>query len=140
VKISTRQFGIIDIDEKKILTMKPEMPGFPGKKKYILIEHEALEPFLFYQSIDDQGLCFILMNPYTFMPDYKVDIKDKMNELGWCEDNDVFVYVIINAASNDPKLITANLIGPVLINTTSNVAAQIVLNNNEYSHKYRVLK
>jgi flagellar assembly factor FliW len=80
------------------------------------------------------------MNPYTFMPDYKVDIKDKMNELGWCEDNDVFVYVIINAASNDPKLITANLIGPVLINTTSNVAAQIVLNNNEYSHKYRVLK
>jgi len=140
VEIETRQFGNITIDEDKIIKVPKGIPGFPGMERYILLDHEAIRPFLSLQSVEDGGLAFYLMDPFLFKSDYKVDVEPYITEMKWEEgDRDkIFIYVILNVADNDPKKITANLIGPLLINIKKNQAVQMLVSNRDYTHKFLI--
>lgn len=143
MEIMTRQFGKITIDKDKIITMPKGMPGFTENREYVLLEHDGIHPFLSYQSVEDPDLSFIIMDPFLFKQDYIVNIKPYIEEMSWNEEDEenLFLYVIINATDPDPKKITANLLGPLLINTNKNVGVQMVVTDKEeYSHKYPVFK
>ncbi len=140
MRIETKQFGEITIDEDKIITMPKGLPGFPGLTRYILLEHDAIQPFISLQSVEEEALAFYLMDPYLFKPDYSVDCESYIEDLKWEESDreSIFVYVILNVADEDPKKITANLLGPLLINTSKNQAVQMLVSNEGYSHRYFV--
>lgn len=140
VKIETRQFGTITIDDDKIITMPKGMPGFPELKRFVLLDHDEIKPFYSFQSVDDTDLAFIIMDPFLFKPDYQVDIEPYTEEMAWGKNNEdeLFLYVIINATNPDPKKITANLIGPLLININKNEGIQMMLSDGRYSHKFLV--
>ena len=140
MEIETRQFGNITIEEDKIITVPKGIPGFPGMDRYILLDHEAIRPFVSLQSVEDGTLAFYLMDPFLFKPDYKVDVEPYIKEMKWEQgDRDkIFVYVILNVADNDPKKITANLIGPLLINIKKNQAVQMLLSDKDYTHKFLI--
>lgn len=138
--IPTRQFGPIEADEEKIITMPKGMPGFPGKARYIMLSHEELDPFLTLQSLDDPNLAFVLMDPFLFMTDYAVDLDGAIREMGWRVEKpeELFLYTIINASGDTPETITANLAGPLLVHTGVNEALQMVIPDERYSHKHFV--
>jgi flagellar assembly factor FliW len=136
----TRQFGIVNIDENKIITMPKGLPGFSDLKRFIILDHDGIRPFHSLQSIDDSDLAFIIMDPFLFMADYSVDIEPYIKEMKWAGDgvDDLFLYVIINATDPDPRNISANLIGPLLINIKRNVGIQMMVNDRKYSSKYLI--
>ncbi len=140
MKLKTRQFGEIHIEEEKIITMNTGMPGFPEKNRFIILEHEAAKPFYWYQCVDDPQLALTIINPYLFKPDYFVGLESVIKEMAWTKDgkDNLKIYVIVNAANGGAKKITANLIGPLLINTLKNEAVQLVLYNSAYSHKHPI--
>ncbi len=140
MEIATRQFGKVNIEHDKIITVPRGIPGFQDQKRYILLDHEAIRPFVSFQSVDEEDLAFYLMDPFLFKPDYKVDIVPYLKEMGWEQDDreSIFVYAIVNVADNDPKKITANLLGPLLINTVKNQAIQMLINDDRYSHKFLI--
>lgn len=140
MEIETRQFGAITIDEDKIITTPKGIPGFPDLKRYILLDHEELRPFVTLQSVEQGDISFFLMDPFLFKTDYKVDISATLREMGWEEDDKdkIFIYVILNVPDQDPRNITANLMGPLLINILKNQAVQIVVNDRVYSHKHSI--
>lgn len=142
MKINTRQFGEVEIDKEKVITVPKGLPGFPDLTRYILFEHEAIQPFISLQSVEEESLAFYIMDPLLFKADYKVDITSHMKEMDWDEKEkeNIFIYVILNVTDADPKKITANLIGPLLVNIAKNQAVQILVNNDQYSHKYRVFQ
>jgi flagellar assembly factor FliW len=122
VDLNTRQFGRVTIDEKNIITLPQGMPGFSDMKKFIILDHEDIRPFHSFQSIDEESLAFIIMDPYLFKTDYAVDIDPYLKEMDWegTGNDDLFLYVIINASDPDPRRMTANLMGPLLINIKKN--------------------
>ncbi len=138
LELETTQFGKIEIDEDKIITMHTDMPGFPGKKRFIILEQESTKPFCWFQSIDEHSLALTLINPYLFKPDYAVNFKSILKEMNWQEDGkeNLSMYVVVNAANKTPEKITANLIAPLLINTQKYQAVQLVLYDSAYSHKH----
>jgi flagellar assembly factor FliW len=140
VKIETKQFGRVEIDDDKVFTMPDGMPGFLGMKRFVIIDREETWPFQCYQCLDDAGLCFYIMNPYLFKADYDIDMTQIVREAGWKGDNleDIKLYVIVNTSSGIPEKITANLIGPLLINTRRFEATQLVLANSPYSHQHLI--
>ncbi len=140
MEIETRQFGIVTIDDDKVITVPKGLPGFPGLNRYILLDHETIRPFVSLQSVEDGSLAFYLMDPFLFKSDYKVDTEPYLKDMNWEEgDNDkIFIYVILNVADNDPKKITANLIGPLLINIEKNQAVQMLVSNRNYTHKFLI--
>jgi len=143
VKVETTRFGAIEIPDAKIIIMSRGMLGFPDRKRYCIIQHKGNSPFFWYQSIDDSSLAFVITNPWLFKPDYDVDIKVAGEEMGWDkkgEEVGLECYVIVTIPKGEPEKMTANLMGPLLINPDTSEAIQIVLADAVYSHKYPLIK
>ena len=136
----TRQFGNVEIDEEKIITLPKGIPGFSESKKFIILDHEDIQPFHSFQCVDSPELAFIIMDPFLFMSDYSVDIKPYIKDMKWENDKveDLYLYVIINATDPDPKNITANLMGPLLINIRRNQGVQMMVNDRKYTSKHLI--
>jgi flagellar assembly factor FliW len=140
MEIETRQFGPMEIEDGQIVTMPGGMPGFQTMKRFVIIEREEIWPFGCFQSLDDPGLSFYIMNPALFMPDYRLDMQQAVREAGWEGDSpeDVKLFVIVNTSAGVPEKITANLIGPLVVNTRRHEANQLVLHDSTYSHKHLI--
>lgn len=140
MKIETSQFGTIQIAEDKIITMPAGMPGFPGTRRFIILEREETRPFFWYQCVDKPGLALAIMNPHVFKPDYSVDLKPVLKGMSWEADGEesLELYVIVNASEGAPEKITANLIGPLVINTRKREAVQMVICDSPYSLRHSI--
>ncbi len=142
MNIKTTRFGTITIGEDKIISMPFGMLGFPDKKRFVILQHKENSPFFWYQSVDDPTLAFVITSPFPFKPDYEVDMDDVLKEMSWNEgreDNSLVLYVIVNIPKGSPDKMTANLIGPILINNRGLQAVQMVISNSLYSHKFPLL-
>ncbi len=142
MKIQTRKFGEIEIDENKILTMPEGLPGFDGFERFVLIEDPKTAPFCWLQSSEEPNLALAVMSPFLFKSDYEIDLKGFISDRGWegAETKDLLVYVVINISKGEKdNKITANLIGPIIINLKNNEAIQVVLANSSYSHQHNVM-
>lgn len=142
MKINTKKFGDIEIDETKILTMPEGLPGFPGFERFVLLEDEKTAPFSWFQSVDAPYLALILTNPFLFKPDYTLDLNEFIKIRGWkeVETKDLVIYVVVNISSGGSETkITANLIGPLVMNPKNNEVVQVVISDTDYSHQFNLL-
>jgi len=143
LKINTRKFGEIDIDEKNILTMPEGLPGFPDFERFVLIEDPNTAPFCWFQSIETPNLSLVVMSPLVFKPDYQLDMKTLIDGRDWqgAKQEELLIFVVINIKEGDPKnKITANLMGPLIFNLEQKEVVQIALCDSDYSHQFDVLE
>ena len=123
--IQTRDFGEMEIDEKDIITFVEPIFGFEDYRKYVWMEHEELNPhFVWLQSTEEPMVCFVLANPRELVPDYEVRLpEDTAAALG--EGGTLyFVLTVIRDPYYDS---TVNLKSPVVINTQTGRAMQVIL-------------
>jgi flagellar assembly factor FliW len=143
LKVDTTRFGAITIDEQKIITMPFGMLGFPDEKRYVIVQHKENSPFFWYQSVDDPALAFVITSPFFFVPDYSVPLDDSINRMSWDQEkmkDTIELYVVVNIPNGLPDKMTANLIGPILVNTETFQALQMVVTDSPYSHRFPLLK
>lgn len=143
MKIETTRFGAVDVDEKKIIEMPYGMLGFPNSKRFVMFQHKENSPFYWYQSLDDPSLAFVITSPFLFLPDYQVDLKDALKRMSWEEMGNGYtleLYVVVSIPKGSPEKMTANLIGPILINEKLCQAVQMVLYDTQYPHRFPLLK
>ncbi len=137
MEIETSRFGTIEIEEEKIITMVRGILGFPEYKKYVLIPHRENSPFHWLQSIEQPDLAFVVISPNRFFDDYVFDISDTVQEELKIESVDqVDVLVIVTISPDNPGEITANLLGPIIINAERKLGCQIVLDPNIYPVRF----
>lgn len=142
LKIRTRKFGEVDIDKNKILTMPDGLPGFEKYSRFVLLEDANAKPFWWFQSVEEPDLALVVMDPFIFKPDYKPDLKSIITLKNWrnLKEEDLAVFVVINISqTTGEKTITANLIGPIVVNMKQNEAIQVVFQDSTYSHKHNIL-
>lgn len=142
MKIETTRFGILDIDESKIIIMPKGIPGFPSRKRFIMFKHREDSPFYWYQCVDDGSLAFVIISPFIIKPDYSININQALNEMKWKDPLDkesIEIYVIVTIPKGQPDKITANLIAPLLINTRRREAGQVIFSDTPYSHRYPIM-
>lgn len=71
MKIETRDFGIIDVEEQNIITFKQPVFGFEDYTQYVLVTDSNMgNGICWLQSIELKSICFILLNPLEVCPDY----------------------------------------------------------------------
>jgi len=119
------------------------MLGFPDEKRYVIVQHKENSPFFWYQSVDDPSLAFVITSPFFFVPDYSVSLDDAINQMSWDDEKieqKIELYVVVNIPNGAPNKMTANLIGPILVNTESFQALQMVVTDSPYSHRFPLLK
>ncbi len=139
MKITTLRFGELDIPDDKIIQMAKPVLGFEQLKKFCIIEGEDFEPFLWFQSVEEPSVAFIIVNPIFFSPDYHIEVNPKeIEELDVADVKTVETYVIVSIPP-DPKKMSINLQGPILINTKTKLAKQLILVNSKYKVNYYVV-
>lgn len=141
MKLHTKNFGEIEIDEQKIIDFPEGLLGFEEEKQFVIINAEDEEsPFQWLQSVTNPDLAFVIINPFFVYPNYDIIIpKTAQKKLKIKEQKDVSLYSIVVVPENIEKM-TANLLGPIIININEKLGKQVILDDNKYSTKHYVFK
>ena len=136
--ITTTRFGKISVADDMIIEMKGGILGFEHLKKYVMLIHDEKTPFLWFQSLEDEAVAFIVVNPQLIKADYEPLINDEdVGRLGIEDVTEVILMAIVTIRSN-PFTITANLRAPIVINARKRLAKQIVLDDPDFSIRYDI--
>lgn len=141
MKLNTKHFGQIEVDENSIITFPDGLLAFEDQKRFVIINNPDEEiPFKWLQSIDNPDLAFVIINPFLFKKDYEFDIPQNIIEkLEIKEEKDVLVYSIVVVPEDITKM-TANLAGPIIINSKNRLGKQIILEDKRYTTKHLILE
>lgn len=134
MELNAKYFSRIEYKDEDIVTFDDGLYGFKDKKKFILIWFENTnENFLCMQSVEDENLAFLMINPYHFLEDYDVILSDEdTRSLNITGIDSVRTYAVC-VISDDPSKSTANLKCPIIINAENNKGKQIILEESAYS-------
>lgn len=112
--------------------------GLPELTRLEIVRHPESWPFVTLRSPEPDGLQFLAIEPYDFVPGYILELNDFDTEvLGLKRAGDALVLNIVTVHSAEPQFVTANLIGPVVINRHTRTARQVILaNSEEYSPRH----
>ncbi len=143
MKIETTRFGTLEVSEEKIISMRQGLLGFQDRKRFCIFQHQEGSPFFWYQSLDDPALAFVITNPWLFKPDYQIDLQAAVHAMegdGESEDRPLECYVIVTIPQGQPEKMTANLVGPLVIDVKTCQAVQVVLPDDAYSHRHPLIE
>ena len=139
MKIETKYLGEVEIDESKIITFENGIPSFLAEKEFIVLPFSADTPFFILQSVQTPGLAFVIISPFHFFPDYQVKLSDSTIEaLQIKQQDDVDLFVILTVQEPFTNT-TANLQGPVVVNTKNQKGKQVSLSDTNYSTKHLLM-
>lgn len=138
MKVATKAYGLIDVDERHRITFPHGLLGFENVKDYVLLDAER-QPFYWLQSMEVERVAFILVNPFLFRPDYELDIDDEeLRDIGIDKAEDALVFSIVTVPA-DGSPMTANLQGPLVINREARLARQSILTDQRWKTKHDIM-
>ncbi len=138
IRIQTKAYGPLEVDERQILRFPEGLLGFEKFKEYALLD-AAQKPFFYLQSLDVSELAFVLIDPFLFRPDYSVDADDALlSSVGIERPEDALVLSIVTVPA-DGSPITANLMGPLIVDRASRRGVQAVMTDPRWQTKHDVL-
>ena len=139
MKIITRRFGEVEIDPATLITFPNGILGFPNAKEFVLLDPNSKSPLKWLQSITEPTLAFVITDPKLFKDDYVVNVFRKdLEDIQVKDPENVLIWVIVTVP-RDPSKMTANLKGPLLLNTENMVAKQMILEDQDYDLKYQLI-
>ncbi len=141
MKVNTRVFGEIDIEEEKIITFPGGIIGFPELTLFTLIHDEEKgvgAGIRWLQSMQEPGFAMPVMDPLLVKEDYNPEVNDELLEpAGNVNADNMLVLVTVTVPSDITKM-TVNLRGPIVINAEEKKACQIIVDGEEYQVKYPI--
>lgn len=140
MNINTRIFGEIDIADNKVLNFVNGIIGFPELKRFALVHEPGQDnaTIKWLQSLNEPTFAIPVIDPLLVRPDYVPEVSPAaLVPLDSPDDKDLLILTSITVP-HDLTQMAVNLMGPFVINTVNNKAAQIILENEEYPVKYPV--
>jgi flagellar assembly factor FliW len=125
--------GLEQLADDVALDFPNGLPGFPHVHKFVVRPLAAdMEPFCRIESADSTDMGFVVVPPGALFPDYTVTIDDEhVEQLQLRSPEDVVVLTIVTLAP-PPLSPTVNLLGPLVVNRRTWVAAQVVQHGSDY--------
>ncbi len=136
--IESTRFGLLTVDDDRIIDFPRGLLGFPEHRQFALIQTGEENYFFWLQSVDDANLAFVITDPSIFFKEYGFSLKDEtQEELGLTDEAHLQVFVICNKVGD---WLTGNLQGPLVVNAQNRQAQQIVLNEKKWTTRQPLLR
>lgn len=127
MKYQTRDFGAVEIEDSKIIEFVQPVFGFEGYRKFtLLFDHEIGPNITWLQSLEEPGLCFILIDPDVVTTDYAPILPADIERLLGAGEYACWAV----AAFRENGKATANLKSPILINLETGRGIQVILDQS----------
>ncbi len=156
MQLSTKHFGELEIDQSKIIDFPVGLPGFPDCRSFVLLNSngEILDgktekkqgdkddlyshSFYWLQSTEDGDLAFVLLDIFSVMPDYNpVFYDEQLSEMGKSPTGFLMYNIVV--IPEEIENMTVNLKAPVVISFSEMTGRQLIVSNEEYHVRHRVL-
>ncbi len=140
MKVTTKVFGEITIDDDKIITFPQGIVGFPDLTQFALIHdsEKGNETIHWLQSLQETAFAMPVMDPLLVRADYNPEVDDELlKQIGTLTAEEMLVLVTVTVPKDLTKM-SVNLKGPIVINATEKKAVQVIIDGDEYQVKYPI--
>ncbi len=138
MNVASTRFGVMNVPAEALLTFPSGVLGFPEWTRYVMLDHDTEAPFKWLHCAEEASLAFVVIDPVLFNPLYRVTISPEARlEVEGNETDELSFAVILTIPSDDPAAMTANLRGPLLMNSRTRRCKQLVL-SEDYPTRYPV--
>ncbi len=129
----------VEWTEDQVIHFPNGLPGFEDARKFIIMSVPEHQPFHWMECVDEINIRFAVINPLSFRPDYQPKIKkEEIASLDIGDPKELLLYVIVTLRQPLVES-TANLMGPLFINIREKVGKQIIIENDAYSLRERII-
>ena len=137
MEINAKYFGQVSYDKNEAIHIINGLIGFEAYTEYLPIPfHEDSDSLISLQSLEDETLSFILMNPFGILADYSPSLSDEeLKELDAEASEDLSYYVVCVMRDSVAES-TVNLKAPLVVNARTRQARQIILDQSEYTFRH----
>lgn len=131
--LRTTRFGDVSVDEGRVFAFAEGLLGFPTATQFLALDVDDASDIYWLQCVNDGALAFLAISPWAYFPDYtpEIDENDQV-ALGLDRADDATLLCLLTV-DRDADLITANLLGPIVLNTTLRRGRQVVLEDVRWS-------
>ncbi len=140
MRIDSAVFNELEVNDSDIIWFEDGLYGFPDIKQYALIHNPDQEnPFKWLHAVGER-LCFVVIDPRHVIPDYDFElIDDNIKRLG-ASMSTPFMLLSIVVIPDKMEEMTANLKSPIVINLENQKAMQLVLDEEKYEIRHRIIQ
>jgi flagellar assembly factor FliW len=140
--IQSTRFGMMSVDDDRIITFPHGLLGFPEHKQFALVQTGEENYFFWLQSVDEPNLAFVVADPTIFFKGYEIPLRDETRQdiqLGEEEGAEAALqmFVICNKVG---EWLTGNLLGPLVINAQNRLAQQVVLTEKKWTTRQPLIR
>ena len=129
----------LQVQDRDIICFPKGLVGFMDWRRFVLLEDPEEAPVAVLQCIDDTDISFLVTNPTCVASDFRLELSaEDRSELGLARPGSERTLCIL-AIKRGPVAVTANLLAPVVINSETRVARQVIMEGSEYSVQHPVL-
>ena len=131
VLVNSVRFGDVDYDESSTLTFPHGLLGFEDETAFVVVPVDDDGIYSWLQSVSDPSLAFLATSPHYFFDDYSPEVNDgDIAELELLDESETLLLCLVTISDDH---ITANLLGPIVVNTRTRRARQVVLAESQWS-------
>jgi flagellar assembly factor FliW len=114
--------------------------GCPDWNRFVLLTSDDEElPVATLASLDNASVALMVTDPRLIAPQFELDLSlEDRASLGLTPDATPVVYCTLSVG--DDGLITANLLGPLVVNSETRQGRQLVLADSGYSTRHPVAR
>ena len=132
VALRSQRFGDYDIPVDRVLHFPDGLIGLPTARRFALLDSNRAEsPFRCLVCLDLPELGFVVCDPIRLWPEYAADVPVPDGARA----ADVAVLAIVTVPQ-DARDMTANLMAPLVVDSTSRVGVQLVLDTGRYGTRH----
>ena len=136
--VETTRFGVVGVDDARLITFPAGLLGFTAYKTYALLQPDSNGAFLWMQSVEASELAFVVTDPTLWVPGYEVPIRrEQMQELGLESLDDAQIFVIVNRYDLS---LTVNVQGPLVVNAGNRRGMQLVLAEKRWTTRHEIVQ
>ena len=141
MKVNTRIFGEVEVEEEKLIQFANGIVGFPELKDFALIYDEEKgtdSDVRWMQSIQEPNFAIPVIDPLSIKPDYNPVVEDELlNPVGEINPAELLVLVTITVPTDITQM-SINLRAPIIINAAVKKACQIIVEGEDYPVKFPI--
>lgn len=138
--ITTKDLGNVEISEEDIVDFPHGLYGFKDCRKFVVLTDNAdNNPFMWLQNVDDKEPRFVVVDPIKLFSNYHVPLDAARGLIPITDENDMR-FLAITTVTRGAREVYVNLKCPIVINARENVAAQVILDTEDYPIRYYLAK
>jgi len=140
ITIETKAYGSMQIDPSSIIYFPDGIFAFEQQRKFAIVSDKEDAVFQWLQSIDDTQLAFLVANPLDITSSYQPAIHaEDLITIDKPQLDDVKIWCIVTIPPNEPKSMTINLQGPLIVNSSKNLGGQFISSNEKHNVRASVV-